>query len=945
MQSKLTDEALRDRVKKLCCFDEIFDIISLEDCTEELLEKIINQLPQGWHHPEHACAKIKFKDREFLTANYKETPWRLSAAIQAHGEHYGEVAVCYLNEMPARVDGEFLHEEKWLINVVAAGLGIVIERKLAAKSLLEAESNIKLILQHSMDAFSKCNLQTNKYDYISPSIKNVLGYTHDEIMNMSLKEAFSFIHPKDRKGVADVVEKAVSSNSQSYRVDYRFKNKDGNYRWIDDLSRIITDDEGKPLYIVSSVRDITEHKIREDELQMFKTIVENSGIAICASDTEGNMFYANPAHEKIHGRFLNNDGKNNIEKYYTKESLEKIRREIPPLLARGEGWEGELLTYNKSGNCFPVRKRVDWITDADGCAVFGFSVTHDISEYKRLENELKESEKKYRDIVNDVPVGLSRTTLDGRFLNVNRQFVEDLGYDSPEQLISSVTDIAWQVYLNPDDRKMIINFLKKQEYVSDIQIQCKKKDGNILWGLYSARAAKDRDGNIIHLEEIFKNINARKLMEEQLRESEQRNRDLYENEIVAVSIFDGKTLQFLDANETCIKLYGYDKAELLNGMLAIDIAAEKEETMQSIEMILSSGRSHYAAKRMHKKKNGEVFPVSFIAIPSLLKGRRIFYFMSRDISERVNMENELAAYREKLEKMVQERTRKLEEINLSLEEEIRKRNNIELKWEKSEFITNSSEELMILVNRQYVFEAVNDAYCAARGELRRRIIGKNLSEFTGKRIFKKYIKPRLDYCLQGQVINEEAWLKFPVLGKRYFMVSHSPYLGLNGEATHVSVIFHDITDRKKAEDELQLKTRELEEANTALRVVIRQLSEKENITEQKLKFNINEMVIPYIEKLKQQLAGKRLFPVLETLEKNLCDIVSPLMRNLSINHSHLTPQEKHIAEFIKQGKTSQEIAVLLNISIRTVGTHRNNIRKKLKLTNQQSLKSSLLTLQ
>lgn len=425
---------------------------------------------------------------------------------------------------------------------------------------------------------------------------------------------------------------------------------------------------------------------------------------------------------------------------------------------------------------------------------------------------------------------------------------------------------------------------------------------------------------------------------EALLESEERNRRLYESDKLAIAVVDAGTKRFLYANETVVRLYGYDRTELLSGMRAPDISAEKEETWQFIERMLSSERSHYVSRRMHRKKNGDVFPVEAIVMPSLLKGRNIFFIIARDISERVVAEKESAAYRDRLENMIHERTRRLEE-------EILKRNGIESKWERAEFVANTSREMIALVSRRHVFKAVNNAFCVAIGKSREQIIGTNLAKIAGRNRFYRVMKPKIDGCLQGRTVDEEEWIDHPVFGKRYYRVGCAPYYGPDGEVTHVSIVFHDITKRKKAEDDLRARSRELEETNTALRVVIRQLSEKEDILEEKLKYNVNEMVIPYIEKLKQQTAGKKLFPVVETLEKNLYNIVSPLMRNLSVNRSRLTPQEMHIAELIKQGKTSHEIALLLNISIRTVGTHRNNIRKKLKLTNQKdTLKSSLLSL-
>ena len=152
--------------------------------------------------------------------------------------------------------------------------------------------------------------------------------------------------------------------------------------------------------------------------------------------------------------------------------------------------------------------------------------------------------------------------------------------------------------------------------------------------------------------------------------------------------------------------------------------------------------------------------------------------------------------------------------------------------------------------------------------------------------------------------------------------------------THVSIIPHDITERRIAEDtlkkqeqDLQLRTKELEEANTGLRVFFKQQSEERKKMEEKLQLNVNELVLPYINKLHQQKMGEQYKTYLELLEINLNNILSPFMRNLAATYQNLTRQEIQIAEMIRQEKSSQEMATILNLSISTVKTHRNNIRK------------------
>lgn len=152
----------------------------------------------------------------------------------------------------------------------------------------------------------------------------------------------------------------------------------------------------------------------------------------------------------------------------------------------------------------------------------------------------------------------------------------------------------------------------------------------------------------------------------------------------------------------------------------------------------------------------------------------------------------------------------------------------------------------------------------------------------------------------------------------------------------------DITELRRADETLKIrgqqlenKTRELEELNAALRVLLKRREEDRNELEEKVLTNVRKLVLPYIEKLKKG----RPDPVARTsiliLESNLKDIIAPFSNKLSSLHMNLAPRELQVASLIKEGKTTKEIAEFLNVTPSAVNICRHRIRHKLGLNNRK----------
>ncbi len=152
-------------------------------------------------------------------------------------------------------------------------------------------------------------------------------------------------------------------------------------------------------------------------------------------------------------------------------------------------------------------------------------------------------------------------------------------------------------------------------------------------------------------------------------------------------------------------------------------------------------------------------------------------------------------------------------------------------------------------------------------------------------------------------------------------------------------------DLKDVNKELEIKSNHLEELNTTLKVLLHQREKDKNELEERMLSNVKELLIPGIEKLKKAPMGPEYASYLSLLESNLLQIVSPFSMTLSSKFHNLTHTEIEVSNFVRGGKTTKEIAAILNISTDTVDTHRQNIRKKLKLnrtkTNLRSYLSSL----
>ena len=178
--------------------------------------------------------------------------------------------------------------------------------------------------------------------------------------------------------------------------------------------------------------------------------------------------------------------------------------------------------------------------------------------------------------------------------------------------------------------------------------------------------------------------------------------------------------------------------------------------------------------------------------------------------------------------------------------------------------------------------------------------------------------------------------------------------GLKGDGDrYINGVFFDATDQMRSNEALVAKERELEtrtdnlsEVNTALKVLLKKRDEDRKALEEKVLYNVKSLIRPYLIKMKRLGMDARQKAYLEILESNLEEIVSPLSRRLSYDYLGFTPTEIKVATMVKQGKKAQEIARLLGISTRTVEGYRYSIRERLGIKGKKvNLRTYLLSIQ
>jgi PAS domain S-box-containing protein len=405
-----------------------------------------------------------------------------------------------------------------------------------------------------------------------------------------------------------------------------------------------------------------------------------------------------------------------------------------------------------------------------------------------------------------------------------------------------------------------------------------------------------------------------------LKAAEERCSMLLEN------IQDGYYEVDLDGNYTffndgLLRITGYSRQEMLgmNNRRIVDDYNNKKVFKIFNQVYLTGVPAHAFDWECIRKDGSRRFVEVSVSLKRDVKGRPTgFIGIARDITERKLAERTLRESEERYRTIIENIQDGYYEVDL---------------------------------DGNYTF--FNDGLLRITGYSREEMLGLNnrriVDEFNNKKVFGVFHQ----VYLTGVPAHAFDWECIRKDGSRRFVeVSATLKRDIYGNPSGFMGIARDITERKRyqaelesKENQLKQKNQSLEEANTALNVLMKKVEEHRAVYEETLRDNLNKVAMPYLQRAKEKAKDKATVEQLRLLEDCLASIFAPYAHHLASEFPRLTSTEIDVANFIVQGKRTKEIADVLNVTSKAIEVHRNNLRRKFGLTNQKAgLRTHLLSL-
>lgn len=602
-----------------------------------------------------------------------------------------------------RLELYFSKTDRWFEDLIypsADGMSVyyhdITEKKKAEQRLLASEQDLKisnerfmLVAKATNDAVWDWDMETDIM-WGNESFCNIFEINSND--QTTFQEFVSRLHSEDKDPFLSNFKKALQSKTTFIVEEFRFKNKHGVYLTLYDRAYVMYNSEGRAYRMLGAMQDITEQKNAQYQLVLEKELSDsiiNSLPGIFYLYNQDGQFYRwNRNFEQVTGYTGEEISKLHPLDLFEEEEKDILRQKIENVFKNGED-NIEANFRLKSGSTIPYYLNGMVINYEGENCLMGVGI--DISEKVKSQQELKESEEKYRTLIEQASDGIFISNQQGDYLDVNTSATMLTGYEKDELLKLNIRDILFENGITtgkPDN--MLTEVFKGQTILNERMMR--QKNGNIINVEISSKLLPDG-----RFQGIVRDITIRKKTEEEIRMSEHKYRLLFNQNPMPMSMISLPQRNFLDVNDAAIEFYGYNKKEFLE-MNIKDLRPEEEIINLSDISTYKAGINNTGIWR-HRKKDGTIVKVNIITHDIINEGKHAKLVLANDITEKILAEEKLKKSHEDLRQLAthlqdireDERTRIAREIHDELGQQLTGL-KMDISW-LSKKISNGSAEI------------------------------------------------------------------------------------------------------------------------------------------------------------------------------------------------------------------------------------------------------------
>lgn len=406
-------------------------------------------------------------------------------------------------------------------SLVVAVASDISERIRAEAELRETNARFQQLAENIDEAFWIRDLVENRFLYVNPAYEKLYGKRVDSLYRHP-RSFLSSIHPDDRDRVA-AAHDGQRTQPNGLDLEYRVIVED-RIRWMWVRTFPIRDAEGKAYRTVGVAKEVTERREAEEQ---YRAIIQASMDGFWMADTQGRLLDCNDTACRISGYEREELLRLSVPDLEASETPEQTAEHIRRMINNGSD-RFETRHRRKNGQVIDIDASVYFRATPEGGYFFAFM--RDISERKRAENALRESEMRFRLLFEHAPIGIAMTDVDGHFLQVNQAFCGMLGYSEAE-----LTSKTFMEVTHPDDISAnLALFRQAKENVIPSYQTIKRylhREGHVLWGNLTSSLIRDQSGKPLYSLGMVENVTERIDAEQQRLAHEAKQRDALVREV------------------------------------------------------------------------------------------------------------------------------------------------------------------------------------------------------------------------------------------------------------------------------------------------------------------------------------------------------------------------------------------------------------------------------